>query len=151
MRYRIATTCEIAAGLRDVNIHVHIHLYFSNIMFTQILLRDVLTLVVCFASRRDCFSLSRLPSRLGADTTSTPAAAAAAAVAGLDSTKGSAPGVPSGSTHSPSHQRMRWLRPSRSRSLSLSPCLHSLVVPRALSALHALNFYRCPLFNEALL
>ena len=71
--------------------------------FTQILLRDALSLVVCFTSRCHCFSRSRLPSRLRPGTTSTPApaaaaAAAAAAVAGLDFTKGSVPGAPSGST-----------------------------------------------------
>ena len=54
--------------------------------------------------------------------------------------------------HSPSHQWLRRLRPSCSRSLSLSTCLHYLVVPRALSALiFAVNFDGFPLFNEALL
>ena len=46
--------------------------------------------------------VTRVPSRLGPDTTPTPAAAAAAAAAaatvpGLESTKGSAPGATSGS------------------------------------------------------
>ena len=82
---------------RDVHIHVHtgIHLEIFTVphmMFTQSLLRDVSSLV-CFASGCDCFSWPRLPSRLEADATSTPAAAAAAAapaaVVGLDFTKGS--------------------------------------------------------------
>lgn len=51
--------------------------------------------LVCFVSSRAFFSRSRISSRLGAGTTSTLAAAAGA---GLDSAKGSAPRVPSGPT-----------------------------------------------------
>ena len=47
--------------------------------------------------RKQMLARVRVLSRLGADTTSTPAAAAAA-VPGLESTKGLAPEVTSGST-----------------------------------------------------
>ena len=120
-------------------------------IFTQILFCDVFSLV-CFTSRCDCFSRSRLPSRLEADTTPTAAAAAAAAVAmaGLDSIMGSAPGAPPGS-HGPSHQRLRRLRPLCSRSPTLSPSLPSPAILRALSVLYAVNLDGIPLFNEVLL
>ena len=110
--------------------------------------------LACFASRCNCFSRSRPPSRLGADITSTPAAAAAvaaAAVAGLDSTKGSPPGAPSGSTQPKPSEWLRRLRPSRSRCSSLSPSLPSLAVLRALSALYVVHCGGFPLFDEALL
>ena len=87
VQYRIATICGIAVSETYIFIYTSICIV-PNIMFTQILRRKQML-------RR--ISGSRVPSRLGADTTSTPAAAAAA-VPGLESTKGSAPGATSGST-----------------------------------------------------
>ena len=77
---------------QETNIFMCTTCIIPNMMFSQILRRKQML-------RR--ISGSRVPSRLGADTTSTPAAAAAAAAApvpGLESTKGSAPGATSGST-----------------------------------------------------
>ena len=108
VHYRIATTiCGIAAS------ETYIYSYTSicivpNMMLTQI------------PRRKQVLPRVQVLSRLGTDTTSTPAAAAAAAVPGLESTKGSAPGVTSGSTE-PKYQWLRQLRPSCSRSPFLSP------------------------------
>ena len=96
------------------------------VLFERCLLR--------FSSENKCFSGCRVPSRLGADTTSTlaVAAVAAAAVPGLESTKGSAPGATSGATE-PKSSAVEALRPSCSQSPSLSPSIPSLAVLRALS------------------
>ena len=85
VQYRIATICGIAAS------ETYIYSYTSicivpNMMLTQI------------PRRKQVLPRVQVLSRLGTDTTSTPAAAAAAAVPGLESTKGLAPEVTSGST-----------------------------------------------------
>ena len=104
-----------------------------------------------FSAENKCFSGSRVPSRLGADTTSTPPAAAAAAVAGLESTKGSAPGATSGSTEPKSSvvQAASSIVLTVSLPVSLSP-LSSCSVCLLCSSC-AVNFDEFPPFYEALL
>ena len=147
------TIREIAASdTYLVNIHVHIHSirYCSKHDVYSDSPSRFLSLV-CSASHGDCFSRSRLPPRLEADTTSTPAAAAAAAAAavvGLNSTKCSAPGAPSGSTQ----PKPSVVEAASSVVLTVSrpvSCLPFLAILRAFSAPYVVNFDGFPLFSEA--
>ena len=111
-RYNLRNRC-----LRDVHIHINIHLYCSKHDYAD------------SPPKTNAPENQRVPSPFSIRSrhnlhTAAAAAAAAAAVPGLESTKGSAPGAKGQDLQSPSNQ---WLGGFVHRAHGLPPCLPSLI------------------------